>query len=56
MNRDKSFRYVKSSGKEDRNDFVDVGRDEILDELLSVVVDGMVFFDGNINGGKVVIG
>jgi hypothetical protein len=55
LNRDQSLRHTHSGSQEDRDDFSDVGRDEVADELLSVVVDGTTFFNGTFDGGKVVV-
>lgn len=52
---DKCFGHTKSGSKEDGHNLSNVGRDEVTDELLGVVVDGATFLNSGLNGGKVVI-
>lgn len=47
--------HAKSGGQEDGNDFSDVGRDQVADELLGVVVDGTSLLDSELDRGEVVI-
>jgi len=51
----KGFRKTKSGGQEDGDDFTNVGRDEVTDELLHVVVDGTAFLNGSDDGREVVV-
>lgn len=53
---DKSLRHSKRGRQEDRDDFTNVGRDEVPDELLRVVVDAAAFLNRRLDRGKVVVG
>ena len=56
LNRDQSLGHAESGRQEDRDDLTDVGRDEVADELLGVVVDGAALLNGDLDGGEVIIG
>ena len=53
---DKSLRHPERGRQEDRDDFTDVGRNEVPDKLLRVVVDAATFLDRSLDGGEVVVG
>uniref|UniRef100_A0AAG5DA10 Uncharacterized protein n=1 Tax=Anopheles atroparvus TaxID=41427 RepID=A0AAG5DA10_ANOAO len=55
LNRDESFRQTQGSGQEDGHDLTNVGRDQVADELLHVVVNGTTFLNSGNNGGEVII-
>ena len=56
LNGDEGFGQAEGGSQEDGDDFTDVGRDEVADELLHVVVDGATFLNGGDDGGEVVVG
>ena len=56
MDWDQSFWNTEGGGEEDANNFTDVGRDQVSDELFHVVVDGSTFTDGGDDGGEVIVG
>lgn len=53
---DERLRHAERSRQEDGHDFADVGRDQVADELLGVVVDAAAFLDRAFDGGEVVVG
>ena len=55
LNGNQGLGHSQGGCQEDRHNLTNVGRAEVTDELLGVVVDGSTFLDGNLNGGKVVI-
>uniref|UniRef100_A0A2M3YY06 Uncharacterized protein n=1 Tax=Anopheles braziliensis TaxID=58242 RepID=A0A2M3YY06_9DIPT len=55
LNWDQSFRQTQSGSQEDGHDLTNVGRDQVTDELLHVVVDSTTFLNSGNNGGEVVI-
>jgi len=55
LHRDESLGHAERRSQEDADDFADVGRDEIADELLHVVVDGTTFLDRGHDRREVVV-
>ncbi|KAI6754271.1 hypothetical protein HG530_012785 [Fusarium avenaceum] len=51
----RSLGHAKGCSEENGNDLANVGRDQVTDELLGVVVDRASFLDGDFNGGKVAV-
>uniref|UniRef100_A0A182WLP1 Uncharacterized protein n=1 Tax=Anopheles minimus TaxID=112268 RepID=A0A182WLP1_9DIPT len=52
---DQSFWQTQSGSQEDGHDLTNVGRDQVTDELLHVVVNGTTFLNSGNNGGEVII-
>jgi hypothetical protein len=52
---DEGFWDAEGGGKEDADDFTDVGGNQVSDKLFHVVVDGSTFADRSDNGGKVIV-
>lgn len=55
LNRNERLGNAECSGEEDGDDLADVGRDEVADELLHVVVDGASLLNSGDNRGEVVV-
>lgn len=56
LNGDKSLRHANRSGEEDGHNLSDVGRNQVANELLGVVVDAAALLDGGLDSSEVVIG
>ena len=56
LNGDKSLGHANRSGEEDGYNLSNVGRNEVANELLGVVVDAAALLDSRLNSSEVVIG
>ena len=55
LHRDQRLGHAERRSQEDGNDLANVGRDQVPNELLGVVVDAPALFDRALDGGKVVV-